>query len=61
MCMIVHRFVLPTKVVRSRSTQKNCCMFHAKSGHVATTNLEDRRTVNAKLYITLCLPEVINE
>jgi len=35
--------------------------FFRKNGPVATVALEDRRTVNAKWYITICLPEVIDE
>lgn len=52
----------PTKVVRSRSVAKKmiACFFN-KTGHVATIALEDRRTVNAEWYTTICLPEVINE
>lgn len=52
----------PTKVVRSRSTSKKMvATFVAKSGHVATIELEDRRTVTAEWYTTVCLPQVIAE
>lgn len=52
----------PTKVIRSRSTSKKMvATFVAKSGHVATIVLEDRKTVNADWYTTVCLPEVIGE
>lgn len=51
----------PTKVVRSRSVAKKMvASFVSKSGHVATIVLEDRRTVNADWYTTICLPEVIS-
>lgn len=33
----------------------------AKGGHVATIVLEDRKTVNADWYTTVCLPQVITE
>lgn len=52
----------PTKVTRSRSVSKKMvASFVAKSGHVATICLEDRKTVNADWYTTICLPEVIAE
>lgn len=52
----------PTKVVRTRSTSKKMvATFVAKSGHVATIALEDRRTVKADWYTTICLPAVISE
>ena len=52
----------PTKVTRSRSTSKKMvASFVSKSGHVATICLEDRKTVNADWYTTICLPEVIAE
>jgi len=52
----------PTKVTRSRSVSKKMvASFIAKSGHVATICLEDRKTVNADWYTTICLPEVIAE
>lgn len=52
----------PTKVVRSRSTvKKMVATFVAKGGHVATIPLEDRRTVNAEWYTTVCLPRVLAE
>lgn len=53
---------LPTKVVLLRSTSKRIigCLA-AKSGHVTTFSLENRRIVNAEWYTTISLPEVINE
>lgn len=52
----------PTKVTRSRSVSKKMvASFVAKSGHVATICLDDRKTVNADWYTTVCLPEVIAE
>lgn len=52
----------PTKVVRSRSVSKKMiASFFGITGHVATVALEDRRTVNAEWYTTICLPEVIGE
>lgn len=52
----------PTKVIRSRSTSKKMvATFVGKTGHVATIALEDRRTVNAEWYTTVCLPQVIAE
>jgi [histone H3]-lysine36 N-dimethyltransferase SETMAR len=52
----------PTKVTRSRSVSKKMvASFVAKSGHVATICLEDRKTVTAEWYTTICLPEVIAE
>ena len=50
----------PTKVIRSRSVSKKMvATFVSKSGHVATIPLEDRRTVTANWYTTICLPQVI--
>ena len=52
----------PTKVVRSRSASKKMVTtFVAKTGHVASIPLEDRRTVNADWYTAVCLPEVFAE
>lgn len=52
----------PTKVTRSRSTSKQMvACFFAKTGHVATVPLEQRRTVNSEWYTTICLPEVFGE
>lgn len=52
----------PTKVIRSRSTSKKMvASFVAKGGHVATIVLEDRKTVTADWYTTVCLPQVITE
>ena len=54
--------IKPTKVVRSRSTAKKMvASFVSKSGHVATIPLDDRRTVNADWYATICLPSVFGE
>jgi len=51
----------PTKVVRSRSNSKKMiAFFFRKSGPVATVALQDRKTVNAEWYTTICLPEVID-
>ncbi|GFS95404.1 uncharacterized protein NPIL_598891 [Nephila pilipes] len=52
----------PTKVVRGRSTSKQMiACFFGINGHVATVELEQRRTVNSEWYTTICLPEVIGE
>lgn len=52
----------PTKIVRSRSASKKMiAAFFSITGHVATIALENRRTVNADWYTTICLPEVIGE
>jgi [histone H3]-lysine36 N-dimethyltransferase SETMAR len=52
----------PTKVVRSRSVlKKMVASFFKITGHVATVALDDRKTVNADWYTTICLPEVIGE
>lgn len=52
----------PTKVVRSRSVSKKMvASFVSKTGHVATIPLQERRTVTANWYTTVCLPEVIRE
>lgn len=49
----------PTKVRRSRSVGKRMvAVFFRKSGLVAVAPLEDRRTVNANWYTTICLPQV---
>lgn len=51
----------PTKVTRSRSVSKKMvATFISKSGHVATVPLEDRRTVTADWYTSVCLPEVFS-
>lgn len=45
----------PTKVVRARSAAKRMvASFYGKAGHVATVALEDRNTVNADWYTTIC-------
>lgn len=54
--------VKPTKVVRSRSVSKKMvASFMSKKGHVATIPLQERRTVTAEWYTSVCLPEVITE
>lgn len=35
--------------------------FFSINGYVATVPLEDRKTVTADWYTTICLPEVIDE
>lgn len=52
----------PTKVTRSRSVSKQMiACFVSKTRHVATILLENRRTVNAEWYTTICLPQVFAE
>ena len=51
----------PTKIVRSRSAAKQMIACFFSYTVVATVALEDRRIVNTDWYITICLPEVINE
>lgn len=52
----------PTKVIRGRSTSKQMvACFFGITGHVATVELERRRTVNSEWYTTICLPEVFRE
>lgn len=54
--------VKPTKVVRPRSVSKKMvASFVSKSGHVATVPLQERRTVTAEWYITVCLPEIFSK
>ena len=49
----------PVKYMRSKSAGKQMiACFFAKSGHVATVPLEDRKTVTADWYVTNCLPKV---
>ena len=49
----------PVKFKRSRSVSKQMiAVFFAKSGHVATVPLLERKTVNAEWYINTCLPKV---
>lgn len=51
----------PTKVKKSRSLgKKMVASFFRKSGHIATIQLEDRKTVNADWYCKVCLPEVLS-
>lgn len=50
----------PTKVVREKSRNKKMvAIFFGITGHVSTVALEDRRTVNAEWYTTVCLPQVL--
>lgn len=52
----------PTKVKRARSVgKKMVASFFSCTGHVATVPLEDRRTVNADWYTSVCLPIVFKE
>lgn len=52
----------PTKVTRSRSTNKQMvAVFFRKSGVVAAVPLVERRTVNADWYCEVCLPKVFAE
>ena len=49
----------PSKFKRARSTNKQMiAVFFAKSGHVATIPLVERKTVTADWYINTCLPQV---
>ncbi|CAH2016061.1 unnamed protein product, partial [Acanthoscelides obtectus] len=48
----------PTKVIRSRSVSKKMvATFVSKAGHIATTPLNELRTVTADWYLTICLPK----
>lgn len=50
----------PTKVRRARSVGKQMwAIFFRSSGFVAAVPLEDRKTVTADWYTTVCLPKVI--
>ena len=50
----------PRKFRRSRSVGKRMvASFFSKTGHVATIQVEDRRTVNAKWYVNRCIPQVL--
>lgn len=52
----------PVKLKRSRSSgKKMVATFFRRSGHVATIELEDRRTVNSDWYVSICLPRVFQE
>ena len=35
--------------------------FFCQSGHVVTVPLQDRRTVTAEWYLTVCLPKVVEK
>ena len=49
----------PVKFKRNRSASKQMiACFFAKSGHVATIPLEDRKTVTAHCYVNHCLPKI---
>ncbi|KAI6658240.1 hypothetical protein LOD99_15509 [Oopsacas minuta] len=51
---------LPTKVRRARSVGKQMwAIFFRSSGFVEAVALEDRKTVTADWYTTVCLPKVI--
>ena len=51
---------IPVKYKRTRSTGKQMvASFIAKSGHVATVELQDRRTVTSDWYVHQCLPRVL--
>lgn len=51
----------PTKVVRCRSVGKQMvATFVRRSGLIATIPLQNRRTVNAEWYTTVCLPQVFS-
>ena len=52
----------PTKVRRAKSVGKQMwAIFFRSSGFVAAVALEDRKTVTADWYTTVCLPKVITE
>lgn len=54
--------VPPTKVVRGKSTSKKMvAIFFRRAGLIAAVPLEERRTVNAEWYSTVCLPKVFTE
>jgi len=49
----------PTKVVRNRSTGKRMvASFVSRSGSVGTVILQNKKTVNAEWYTTVCLPQI---
>ena len=49
----------PLRFRRSRSTSKQIiAVFFAKSGHVPPAQLQDRKTINADWYISICLPKI---
>ncbi|XP_065070975.1 uncharacterized protein LOC135695728 [Rhopilema esculentum] len=50
----------PRKFRRSRSVgKKMVASVFSKTGHVATIQLEDRRTVNPDWYVNHCIPQVL--
>ena len=52
----------PTKLRRSSSVgKKMVATFFCRSGHVVTVPLQDRRTVTAEWYSTVCLPKVVEK
>ena len=49
----------PVKLKRNRSASKQIiACFFAKFGHVASIQLEDKKSVTADRYVTHCLPKV---
>ena len=51
----------PLKFKRSRSTSKRMvASYIAKTGHITTIPLEERRTVAADWYMHQCLPKVLH-
>ena len=49
----------PVKLKRSRSFSKQTiAVFFAKSGHVASVPLKERKIINAEEYSIICLPKV---
>ena len=52
---------LPTKVKRQRSVRKKMVATFFSSGHVAAIVLEDQRTVTAKWYTEVWLPQVFSK
>ena len=51
----------PTKLRRSRSVcKKMVASFFRITGHIITVPIEDRRSVNAEWYSTICLPRVLD-
>ena len=49
----------PVKFKSSRSTPKHTiAVFFAKSGHVASVLLQEKKTVSAEWYINICLSKV---
>ena len=51
----------PLKFKQSRSTSKQMvALYIAKTGHITTIPLEERRTVTADWYVHQCLPQVLH-